>query len=289
MTLLHELMTHSLDQGYLDAAAGRAQRLAVAVPAEAVDGARDTLREATPSRNRRPGRATVAAGLVLALAGVLFATSAVATHRGNAAAKHDRSQLVQQVQQQTAVADSLQRQVESLRTQVTNARNGALSATDRGGALQAQIQQLEQVDGGVAVDGQGVQVVLDDAPTSGNPASDGTGVILDTDLQRAVNGLFQAGAEAVAINGQRLTSQTAIREAGGAILVDYRPLSPPYTIGAIGPDAMGSAFLNGDTGQLLVTEHQLYGLRFTVTDHQRLTLPSAADLVVHYAKPMDQP
>ena len=196
---------------------------------------------------------------------------------------------MQQVQQQTAAADSLQRQVESLRVQVTNARNSALSATGRGAALQAQIQQLEQVDGGVAVDGQGVQVVLDDAPTSGNPASDGTGVILDTDLQRAVNGLFQAGAEAVAINGQRLTSQTAIREAGGAILVDYRPLSPPYTIGAIGPDAMGSAFLNGDTGQLLVTEHQLYGLRFTVNDHQRLTLPSAADLVVHYAKPMDQP
>jgi uncharacterized protein YlxW (UPF0749 family) len=227
--------------------------------------------------------------LVLALAGALFATAAVETHRGNAAAQRDRRQLVQQAKLQTTAVDALQQQLTALRTQVNNARTRALSVNDRGGVLLNQIKDLEPVDGVVAVEGVGVRVVLDDSPASRAAGSDGSGVILDSDLRLAVNGLFVAGAQAVSINGQRLTTQTAIREAGGAILVDYRPLSPPYTIDAIGPTTLGATYLSGQTAQLFVTEHQLYGLGFTLQDHQRLTLPSAANVVVHYAKPLESP
>lgn len=52
-----------------------------------------------------------------------------------------------------------------------------------------------------------------------------------------VNGLWQAGATDMAINGRRLTPTSAIRAAGEAILVNYRPMSPPYVVSAIGPDA----------------------------------------------------
>jgi uncharacterized protein YlxW (UPF0749 family) len=194
---------------------------------------------------------------------------------------------VQQAKLQTTAVDSLQQQLTTLRTQVNDARTRALSVNDRGGVLLAQIKNLEPVDGVVAVEGTGVRVVLDDSPASRAAGNDGSGVILDSDLQLAVNGLFIAGAQAISINGQRLTTQTAIREAGGAILVDYRPLSPPYTIDAIGPPTVGATFQSGQTAQLFVTEHQLYGLGFTVEDHQRLTLPSAANLVVHYAQPVD--
>jgi uncharacterized protein YlxW (UPF0749 family) len=292
MSLLHDVMTHAVDEGYLDVAKRRAARAAAAgVPFSGGPAAPDPAAGASGRAERRrfPARATVVAAIVLALAGALFATSAVATHRGDAAARRDRQQLVKQVEQQTAATDALQRQVDTLRSQVTSARNSALAVADRGGVLQSRIQLLEQIAGGVAVQGPGVRVVLDDAPNSGAVGSDGTGAILDSDLQRAVNGLFEAGADAVAINGERLTTQTAIREAGGAILVDYRPLSPPYTIDAIGPPTLGSTFRNGATGQLLTTEQQVYGLRFSVVDQQRLTLPSATNLVVHYAKPLDSP
>ena len=57
-------------------------------------------------------------------------------------------------------------------------------------------------------------------------ASD-TGRVLDRDLQVMVNALWAAGAEAIAINGQRLTARSAIRYAGEAILLDFRPLVPP--------------------------------------------------------------
>ena len=196
---------------------------------------------------------------------------------------------VAQVTQQTAATDALEHQVSTLGTQVSDARTAALSVTNRGAGLLSQIKELEPMDGAVPVEGSGVRVTLDDAPASHAAGSDGSGVIVDSDLRAAVNGLFIAGAQAISINGQRLTTQTAIREAGGAILVDYRPLSPPYTIDAIGPSNLGSAFTAGDTAQLFVTDHQLYGLGFTIDDHQRLTLPSAANVVVHYAKPLESP
>ena len=227
--------------------------------------------------------------MALALAGALFATAAVATHRGNAAANRDRRQLVAQVTLQTAATDALERQVSTLGAQVSDARTAALSVTNRGASLLSQIKQLEPVDGAVPVEGSGVRVILDDAPASHAAGSDGSGVIIDSDVRSVVNGLFVAGAQAISINGQRLTTQTAIREAGGAILVDYRPLSPPYTIDAIGPSSLGSVFSASQTAQLFVTDHQLYGLGFTIDDHQRLTLPSAANVVVHYAKPLESP
>jgi uncharacterized protein YlxW (UPF0749 family) len=280
MSILVDLMAGAVDEGYAQAAARRGtQTVPTAVPSTV----------GTATQTGRRSRAAVGAAVALALAGALFATAAVATHRGNAAATRDRKQLVAQVTLQTAATDALDRQVSTLATQVSDARTSALSLTDRGARLLSQIKELEPVDGAVPVVGTGVRVILDDAPASHAAGSDGSGVIVDSDLRAAVNGLFIAGAQAVSINGQRLTAQTAIREAGGAILVDFRPLSPPYTIDAIGPSSLATTFTGGATGQLFVTDHQLYGLGFTVDDHQRLTLPSAANVVVHYAKPLESP
>ena len=65
----------------------------------------------------------------------------------------------------------------------------------------------------------------------------GDGRVYDRDLQDVVNALWLAGAEAMSINGQRLTAATAIRSAGEAILVNSRPLSPPSLVHAIGNPA----------------------------------------------------
>lgn len=96
--------------------------------------------------------------------------------------------------------------------------------------------------------GPGVKLVVDDAkdteqggggPRESSGFSD-TGRVRDRDMQRVVNGLWESGAEAVSINGQRLTSLSAIRAAGDAILVDNKPLVPPYTVLAVGTGS-GSA------------------------------------------------
>ena len=74
------------------------------------------------------------------------------------------------------------------------------------------------------------------------PAGDGgpdLARVLDTDIQLVVNGLFASGAEAVSVNGQRVTVLSPIRSAGEAVLVGFRPLTPPYEVSAVGPDSLG--------------------------------------------------
>jgi uncharacterized protein YlxW (UPF0749 family) len=126
-------------------------------------------------------------------------------------------------------------------------------------------------------------VTLSDAP-EGAVAPDeslrgGTSIdgrVQDRDLQDLVNGLWAAGAEAVDVNGQRLTALTAIRSAGDAVLVDFRPLSPPYVVRAVGnPAALELELLDGPTGRRLTTYEALYGLRFSLERVDELSLPGA--------------
>ena len=81
----------------------------------------------------------------------------------------------------------------------------------------------------------------------------------------------------MSINGQRLTSQTAIRSAGEAILVDFRPLAPPYRLRAIGDvDRMEPRFADGPVARRFQTWTSLYGLRFAIARSDELRLPAAA-------------
>ncbi len=78
-----------------------------------------------------------------------------------------------------------------------------------------------------------IVVTCDDSPQ----AQTADGRVADTDLRVLVNGLWEAGAEAIAINGQRITATSAIRSAGSAITVNYTSLIPPYRVVVLGDPA----------------------------------------------------
>jgi uncharacterized protein YlxW (UPF0749 family) len=143
--------------------------------------------------------------------------------------------------------------------------------------------------------GPGLRIVLDDSvsadATNGtNPRQDAapnSGRVLDRDLQLIVNSLWAAGAEAVAVNGQRLTALSAIRSAGAAILVDFRPLNRPYRIEAIGLVATLQANFGASIGgaylQSLASNYQI---RTSVEAVTELLLPAASALTLYYAQPV---
>ncbi|MCU1621565.1 MAG: hypothetical protein JWL79_410, partial [Frankiales bacterium] len=145
-----------------------------------------------------------------------------------------------------------------------------------------------------AVTGPGIEVRLDDAPTGDGAAADplrgGTvpeGRVQDRDLQDVANGLWAAGAEAVSINGQRLSVVTAVRSAGESILVDLRPISPPYVVRAVGdPTALELEFVDGPTGRRLTTFTSLYGIVFEVRRADELRLPAASTPDLRAATPV---
>ena len=99
-------------------------------------------------------------------------------------------------------------------------------------------------------------------------------------------GALLAGAEAVAVNGQRLTSRTAIRFAGDAILVNFRPLTRPYTVEAVGDtEAMRARFAAGPGGAYLAGLQQNFGIAATIEPADSLTLPSVASTTLREARP----
>lgn len=163
-------------------------------------------------------------GLVTALA--VLATRASADDRQGA-----RSELVARVvslseridEQQAAVAE---------RSAAVEALQSDLLQFDEGSAASVMLQDLGAVSGMTEATGPGIVVTIDDAPEA-EPGS--LNRVLDRDIQAIVNELWRAGASAVAVNDQRLTQATAIRGAGEAILVNYHPLTRPYSISAVGP------------------------------------------------------
>ena len=113
------------------------------------------------------------------------------------------------------------------------------------------------------------------------------GRVQDIDLQHVVNGLWAAGAEAISINGQRLTARSAIRTAGSAINVDFRPLSPPYAIDAIGdPKSLAARFQETSDGRYLLQLKSQFGIIYEMSTKDALTLPAAAQLTVTDAVPV---
>ncbi|RFU42986.1 DUF881 domain-containing protein, partial [Actinomadura logoneensis] len=135
--------------------------------------------------------------------------------------------------------------------------------------------------------GPALVVTLDDAPGEhGSDASEDDGRVYDQDLQSLVNGLWAAGADAVAINGLRLTPTTAIRTAGEAVLVDYRPLTGPYEVVALGSAGrLRAAFTGSDADRRLAALRDRYGIRYAVRTDDSARLPAAAPAAPRYARP----
>ncbi|MGZ6781831.1 MAG: DUF881 domain-containing protein [Nocardioidaceae bacterium] len=218
--------------------------------------------------------------LVLAVFGALIAVAAVQTSREAPSAARRKEVLVKQVNAGKAALTARRDHIARLQDAITNDQRAFLAASSTGRGLQTTLDRLGIQTGVDPVRGLGVRVVVDDQP--GNTQN----IVLDKDLQSLVNGLWEVGAEAIAINGQRLTSLSAIRHAGNAITVDYRSLQRPYTVSAIGnPNTMAAKFLDTPDGQNWLGLQSSYGLRFSINNNngEPLTLPAARPSALRYA------
>ncbi|MEV0129927.1 DUF881 domain-containing protein [Dactylosporangium sp. NPDC050688] len=261
--LLGDLFRTPLDPGYAQAAARRAE---------------------TGEPPPRWGRA--ARAVTLAAVGFILA---VAYHQAVAeapSASRARDDLIADVRSRQRTAEDLQRQVDVLRAQVDQARDDALA--DASGA--ARLRGLAARTGTGKVTGDGVVVRVADAPpqidpVTGTTAEENLGIVLDRDLQDVANGLFQAGAEAIAVNGQRLTATSTIRAAGGVILVDFKPVTSPYEVAAIGPPDLAGRFSSSATAKRFRRYVDNYRMQFGVKARKGLVLAAAPEPPLRYAHP----
>jgi len=273
MSLLVDMMADTLDHGYAERAAR--------------DGA---VRPAGSSPRRRQRLAPLLGVLAV---GVLTGAAVTDVRDRSAADAGLRGDLAAQVAQRTRDTDALARRAAELRDEVAAVRERALGADAAGRSAGQRLEALGAASATTAVRGPGVVVTLDDAPNDQaagvDPLRGGTvpeGRVRDADVQDVVNGLWLAGAEAVAVDGQRLTALSAIRSAGESVLVDLRPLSPPYVVEAVGdPSQLEVRFVDGPSGRRLATLTSLYGIGFEVARADELDLQAAGTPDLRAATP----
>jgi len=274
MTLITEMMERPLDPGYAAAAERRQQ---AGLPAAS------GLRSPT---------------LIIAtvLIGTLLGASALALRAPTTAASQIKVSLVARIESARARADSQTNRIATARNEINAAQAAALGQQRQSG-LTAELSKLELAAGTVAVTGPGLVLTIDDAESKAEPGAPDTnprsatgpdqGKVIATDLQVIVNGLWEAGAEAISINGHRLTSRAAIRSAGEAILVDYRPLTRPYVITAIGDrGSLGVEFADNSGGSYLQSLTNNYKIRTDIQSRASVLIPGEPTLSLQSAQPV---
>ncbi|TQJ47615.1 DUF881 domain-containing protein [Streptomyces sp. NBC_00080] len=271
MSLLTNVMDHSLDDGYAEAAARKQAEGAAGLP--------------------RTVRAKLGLAVGLVLAALVVTVGAAQARVAAPVVAKEREELIDRIDRETDAADELESAVDKLRDDVSGRQQEALKQS--GGGDQADLVGI--LSGAVEVHGPGVKLVVDDAKEAttggdGNPRETSgfsdTGRVRDRDMQRVVNGLWASGAEAVSINGQRLTALSAIRAAGEAILVDNKPLVPPYTVLAVGDGkSLSTRFQNSADGLYLNALQENYGIRTAISVADDLRLPAAPSVIVRTAQP----
>lgn len=263
--LLAEIMTNTLDQDY-QVAADRARH-----------------------RGRRRGSRTSLVIVIALLFGAMIGISALRTAQQRPVAAAERDQLVAQIHDRQDRLDQLHTSLTGLESTVAQLQGAAGDARALARRLDDQETVLAGTTGTDAVSGPGVRIVTDNAPGA-IIGTTSDGVILDSDLQALVNGLWQAGAEAISVNGHRLTSLSAIRTAGRAITVNYRSLAPPYVIDAIGdPDTLPARLLETSGGQLWQSLARNFAITFDTSTDTDLELPANESATVRDATPAGSP
>lgn len=272
MNLLTQVLERPLDSGY---AAMAERRVAQGLPASS-------------------GSTSWRFGVAMLVAGCLLGVSA-ATLRDSATARSGvRADLVHQIEAGRAASETKGARINALNAEIAVRDAELLGAQDPGET--AKRAALGAESGAVAVTGPGLVVTIDNAPdtnaagTNADPRANARaqdGVVRARDLQIITNGLWAAGAEAISINGHRLTARTALRFAGEALVVNYRPLSRPYVISAIGdPATMPSAFAGGAGGTYLSTLQTSFGIAVHTATTEDLSLPASAAAQTRVAQPL---
>jgi uncharacterized protein YlxW (UPF0749 family) len=185
----------------------------------------------------------------------------------------------------------LQSQQEALKDEILGLRQriGTLEAQGSGDAdelrrLYAQLEEARIAAGLIAVRGPGLAFRFED----GTAGVDG--LVTARDVRVLISELWLAGAEGIAVNGERIVGTSAVLDIGGSILVNSAYLAPPYTVTAIGPPDLHDRMLaSASFGQFVRARIEPAGIQLSVAQQPSFDLePFAGTVNVRYAAPAEE-
>ncbi|MCX7884114.1 MAG: DUF881 domain-containing protein [Caloramator sp.] len=160
----------------------------------------------------------------------------------------------------------------------SNQKNKSVTDT-----LRKELDEIKLFAGKCKVQGTGIMIVIDDRHDYINNEQIMSYITHNTDILRVVNELRNAGAEAISVNGKRITDRTAITCEGPIIMVNGEYIVPPFEILAIGdPEALQYALSLPESHISLLKDRGLY---VKIVKKDRITIDELSQkFTVEYMK-----
>ncbi|MCS7253610.1 MAG: DUF881 domain-containing protein [Armatimonadota bacterium] len=179
---------------------------------------------------------------------------------------------------------ALQKEVDSLRSQLSEYERRASKGKSLLDAMRRNLVKAMLLAGLTPVKGPGIIIELRDSKSTTMPGA----YVHDLDLREVVNELRAAGAEAIAINGERLIATSEIRCSEAFIMVNGHRIASPYLIYAVGnPDDMIKALT---IPQGIIDRLKVIGLQVKVVPRREVRIPPMrTPPKFKYARPVDLP
>ncbi|QDQ98892.1 DUF881 domain-containing protein [Tomitella fengzijianii] len=224
--------------------------------------------------------------------GLLIALTYVSS-QGRELRTADSARLSDLVRQARSDTDSARAERDDLQAQLEAGQSRAAGSDAGVAGLLDQAQRLDEQAGLGALTGPGVTVTLTDAkrdaagdyPAGARPDDL---VVHQQDVQSVLNALWAGGADAIQVQDQRVTTQSAPLCIGNTLLLGGRTYSPPYVITAIGPVESMRGALDRERGVQIYKQYaERYGLGYDVTSSDSQHVAAAGNTPpLRYARPL---
>ncbi len=204
----------------------------------------------------------------------------------------ERAPLLETATELQARQDELKGRILQLREDIQGVEGQGSGSADLVRQLNAQLEEARIAAGLIPLTGTGIVLQLDDSQAVVPPGDSQADYLVGSrDIRSVVEELWAAGAEAIAINGERVTPTTAIIDIGASLLVNSAYLAPPYQVTALGAADLYDR-LSHSPGfiDFVRTRAETYGIRLSFAEPDSIDMPAFAGTVtLRYSRPLASP
>jgi uncharacterized protein YlxW (UPF0749 family) len=204
----------------------------------------------------------------------------------------ERTPLLETATELQAEQDELKAKILGLREDIQAVEGQGIGSADLVRQMNAQLEEARIAAGLIPLTGTGVVLQLDDSQAPVPPGENQADYLVGShDIRTVVEELWLAGAEAIAINGERVTPTTAIIDIGPSLLVNSAYLAPPYQVTALGStDLYDRLSRSAGFVEFVRARAEGFGIRLSFAEPESLEMPAFAGTVtLRYSRPLPTP
>ena len=188
------------------------------------------------------------------------------------------NELRDEVNQWKDAYDNSTKKIEELNNKINEYQKASASSSDDVYLIINELNETKVIAGLSEVSGKGITVVVDDKKALEEIMLDAgyydsnVFLIHDNDIMKIINELVLNGAEAISVNGQRITSLSGIKSIGPVVEINGVKMSAPFEIKAIGDSDTLSTNISLRGG--IINELRSLKIDIKVTKEDSITIPA---------------